>query len=82
MPPGARCDVRGGVLVSTVMPRHRIGLGLVAQRDRVAGRAVVALRVVGAVVLDGEEVDRGDAAVLAEADLDAASACPARARPM
>ena len=27
MPPGARCDVFGGVLVSTVRPRHRIVSG-------------------------------------------------------
>jgi hypothetical protein len=27
MPPGARCDVRGGVFVSTVMPRHFIAIG-------------------------------------------------------
>ncbi len=27
IPPGARCAPRGGVLVSTAMPRHRIDFG-------------------------------------------------------
>ena len=27
IPPGARCDVRGGVLVRTVMPRQRMAIG-------------------------------------------------------
>ena len=55
-------------------PAHRFRL--VGQRHRRARRAPVALRVVRAVVADRVHVDRGDPAVLAEADLRRARGCP------
>ena len=63
--PGDRCCVRGGVLVRTLIARQRIAPRLIDQRRRVAGGAMIAHRPVRARVLHDEEIERGDAAVLA-----------------
>ncbi len=81
MPPGARCETFGGVLVSTFIDAPPHGRRLIAERDRAAGRRGIALRIVRTVVADREAVDREDLAVLAKPILTRACT-PGRARPM
>ena len=72
IPPGALCALRGGVLVSTVTPRQRMAGGWYNRDTTIARCDGVALRVVGAVVADGEHVQGRDPPLLGEADFHAA----------